>query len=321
MNKAIAKQAKEFAGVWGGFRAARVVLTANNYNIFEHLKTARTAGQVADILETNFRATEILLDAVVSLGLLAKQGKRYRITAPARQFLLKESPTYQGDMLRHADTLWKAWSNLDAIVKTGVSSRSESRDHEVFIRAMHDNAIFRAPSVVKALDLRGVKTVLDLGGGPGTYSIELAKKGIAVTLFDVPSTLEVARSFIRTSKVKTIELRAGDFHTDPIGKDYDLVLISQVFHSYSEEKNCALLEKAHTALNARGRVVIHEFFIDQNRAYPSVGALFSVNMLVNTSTGRCYTPQEMKKWLVKTGFRNIREKLINDTVLVMGTKR
>jgi 2-polyprenyl-3-methyl-5-hydroxy-6-metoxy-1,4-benzoquinol methylase len=321
MNKAIAKQAREFAHVWGGFRAARVVLTANNYNIFEHLKTARTAGQVADILETNFRATEILLDAVASLGLLAKQGKRYRITSMAKQFLLKESPTYQGDMLRHADALWKSWSNLDDIVKTGVPSRSESRDHEVFIRAMHDNAIFRAPAVVKALDLRGVKTALDLGGGPGTYSIELAKKGIAVTLFDVPSTLEVAKSLIRTSKAKMIELKAGDFHTDPIGKDYDLILISQVFHAYSEEENCALLEKAHNALNPRGQVVIHEFIIGPNRAYPPAGALFSVNMLVNTSTGRCYTPLEMKKWLTKTGFRNGREKLITDTVLVTGTRR
>jgi len=321
MDKTIAKQAREFASQWGGFRAARVVLTANNYNIFEHLKTARTAGQLADILETNFRATEILLDAVASLGLLAKQGKRYRITSLAKQFLLKESPTYQGDMLRHADTLWKSWSNLDAIVKTGMPIRSESRDHEVFIRAMHDNAIFRAPAVVNALDLRGVKTALDLGGGPGTYSIELAKKGISVTLFDVPSSLEVAKSFIRTSKVKTIELKAGDFLTDPVGKDYDLVLISQVFHSYSEEKNIALLEKAYNALKPRGQVVIHEFFVGPNRAYPPVGTLFSVNMLVNTSSGRCYTPLEMKKWLAKAGFKNVREKLINDTVLVMGTKR
>jgi 2-polyprenyl-3-methyl-5-hydroxy-6-metoxy-1,4-benzoquinol methylase len=297
------------------------VLTANNYNIFEHLKTARTAGQIADILDTNFRATEILLDAVASLGLLAKQGKRYRITSMAKQFLLKESPTYQGDMLRHADTLWESWSNLDAIIKTGMPTRSESRDHEVFIRAMHDNAIFRAPAVVKALDLRGVKTALDLGGGPGTYSIELAKQGISVTLFDVPTSLEVAKSFIRTSKAKTIELKAGDFLTDPIGKDYDLVLISQVFHSYSEKKNIALLEKAHNALKPRCQVVIHEFFVGPNRAYPPVGTLFSVNMLVNTSNGRCYTPREMKKWLVKARFKNVREKQINDTVLVMGTKR
>ena len=321
MNKTIVKEAREFASLWGGFRAARVVLTANNYNIFEHLKTAKTAGQLSDILDTNFRATEILLDAVTSLGLLAKQGKRYRITSTAKQFLLKESPSYQGDMLRHADTLWKSWSNLDAIVKTGMPSRSESRDHEVFIRAMHDNAIFLAPAVVKALDLGDVKTALDLGGGPGTYSIELARQRIAVTLFDVPSNLEVAKSLIRTLKAGTIELKVGDFHTDPIGKDYGLVLISQVFHAYSEEENCALLEKVRNALNPRGQVAIHEFFIEPNRDYPPVGALFSVNMLVNTSTGRCYTSQEMKKWLTKTGFRNVREKLINDTVLVMGTKR
>jgi ubiquinone/menaquinone biosynthesis C-methylase UbiE len=321
MNKAIAKQAREFAGLWGGFRAARVVLTANNYNIFEHLKIARTAGQLADILETNFRATEILLDAVASLGLLAKQGKRYRITSMARQFLLKESPSYQGDMVRHADTLWKSWSKLDDVIKTGMPVRSESRDHEVFIRAMHDNAIFISPAVVKALDLRGVRTALDLGGGPGTYSIELAKQGIAVTLFDVPSTLDVTASVIRTSKAGPIELKAGDFHTDPVGKGYDLVLISQVLHAYSEEENYALLEKARNALNPHGQVAIHEFFIEPDRAYPPVGALFSVNMLVNTSTGRCYTPREMKKWLAKAGFKNVREKLINDTVLVMGTKR
>jgi ubiquinone/menaquinone biosynthesis C-methylase UbiE len=321
MNKAIVKQAQEFAKLWGGFRAARVVLTANNYNIFEHLKIARTAGQLADILDTNFRATEILLDAVASLGLLAKQGKRYKITALAKQFMLKESPTYQGDMLRHADSLWKSWSNLDTTIKTGLPSRPEGRDHEAFIRAMHNNAVFRAPAVVKALDLRKVKTALDLGGGPGTYSIELAKQGIAVTLFDVPSTLEVAKSFIQKSKVKTIELKAGDFHTDPIGKDYDLVLLSQVFHSYSEEENCALLEKVRNALNPRGQVAIHEFFLKPNRAYPPEGALFSINMLVNTSMGRSYSPQEMKRWLAKTGFKNIREKLINDTMLVTGTKQ
>jgi len=321
MNKEIAKQARKFSSLWGGFQSARVVLTANNYNIFEHLKSAKTAGQLADILETNFRATEILLDAVASLGLLVKQGKRYRITSMAKQFLLKESPSYQGDMLRHADTLWKSWSNLDAIVKTGMSNRSESRRHEVFIRAMHNNAICIAQSVVKALDLRNVKTALDLGGGPGTFSVELAKQGIAVTLFDVPTTLEVATSLIRASKVGMIELKAGDFHTDPIGKDYDLVLISQAFHSFSSEMNCALLEKARIAMNPRGQIAIHEVFIAPNRAYPPVGTLFSVNMLVNTLNGRGYASQEMKKWLAKTGYMNVREKLIDDTVLLTGKKR
>jgi 3-hydroxy-5-methyl-1-naphthoate 3-O-methyltransferase len=321
MNKSIANQAQEFAKLWGGFRAARVVLTANNYSIFEHLRIARTAGQVADILETNFRATEILLDAVTSLGLLAKQGKNYKITALAKQFLLKENPAYQGDMLRHADSLWKSWSNLDVVVKTGMPTRSKSRDHEAFIRAMHNNAVFRAPVVVNALDLRKVKTALDLGGGPGTYSIELAKHNIAVTLFDMPSTLEVSKTFIQKSKANTIVLKPGDFHDDPIGKGYDLVLLSQVFHSYSEEENYALLEKVRNALNPNGRVAIHEFFLKPNRAYPPAGALFSINMLVNTSKGRSYSPQEMKKWLAKAGFKNVREKLMRDTVLVTGTKR
>jgi len=44
--------------------------------------------------------------------------------------------------------------------------------------------------------LKGVKTALDLGGGAGTYSIEMAKRGVSGTLFDRPETIEIAKRVI-----------------------------------------------------------------------------------------------------------------------------
>jgi ubiquinone/menaquinone biosynthesis C-methylase UbiE len=318
MNKDVAAQVRDFSGLWGGLRASRVVLTANNYAIFEHLQTPRTAAELAMIIGTDPRATEILLDAVTALGLLKKTGSRYRNTSVAKRFLLKESPTYQGDMLRHADSLWKSWSGLDDVVKSGLPNRDGTRDHESFIRAMHNNAVLRTPDVIKALDLRGVKRALDLGGGPGTYSVALARTGISVTLFDLPNTVDIAKKLILDSGIETIDFLSGDFHSDDIGNGYDLVFISQIFHSLSEGENLALLEKSRRALNPKGRIAIQEFFLEKNRAFPVSGALFSVNMLVNTASGRCYTPQEMKDWLGRTGFKGITTKILNETVLVSG---
>jgi len=312
------QQLQEFAKLWSGFRASRVILTANNYRVFDHLKIPKTAEDIARIISTDLRATEILLDAVSAVGLLRKSGNKYRNTAIATEFLVADSPLYQGDMLRHADSLWKSWSNLDEVVKTGLPSRSGGRDYGSFIRAMHNNAMPRAKAVVSAIDLKGVKRALDLGGGPGTYSMELASRKIEVTLFDLPEAVAIAKELATGRGIDNINFLAGDFHSDDIGKGYDLVYISQIVHSLSIEESLVLITKAREALNPKGRIVIHEFLLEKDRAHPVPAALFSVNMLVNTAAGRSYTVQEMKGWLTKAGFKAVRTKAFVETVIVTG---
>ncbi|HTG00134.1 MAG TPA: methyltransferase [Nitrospirota bacterium] len=321
MIKVTQKEIKDFARLWGGFRASRVILTANNLSVFEHLRTARSAGDLAVQIGADPRALEILLDAVASLGLLKKTGPQYRNAPAANRFLVKDSPWYQGDMLRHADSLWKTWSGLDEVVRTGRPYRAPgSRDHASFIKAMHNNAVLKAPDVIKAIDLRGVRQAIDLGGGPGTYSRELATRGIAVTLFDLPETIAIARTMIDERKFRNIAFLEGDYHTDDIGHGYELVLISQIFHSLSSEECLELLRKSHEALNPKGRIAIQEFLLEEDRAQPQVGALFSINMLVNTSAGRSYTPQEIKSWLLQAGFKKIVKKVLGDTVVITARK-
>ena len=321
MDKQTKKQAQEFTRLSGGFRASRVLLTANNLQVFERIGKEATAAELSKDLKTDLRATGILLDAVAALGLLRKSRGIYRLTVAAKQFLLPESPWYQGDMLRHLDTLWKTWSGLDEVVRTGMPSRSGDRRHDVFIRAMHNNAVLRAANVIKALDLRRVKRALDLGGGPGTYGIELAKRGIEVTLFDLPNTVEIAQEMIRKAGVKDVTFRGGDFHFDDIGNGYDLVLLSHVLHSHSALENLALMGKVFNALAPKGTIAVHEFTLAEDRASPVLGALFSVNMLVNTAEGRSYTVREMKGWLSKTGFGRINVTDLDGTVILTGRKR
>lgn len=315
----VLEEAGELRKLWAGFRASRVLLTANNYRIFDCLIKPQSANAIAKNLKTNLRATEILLDALTGIGLLKKNRGKYANAPIAAKFLVRGSAYYQGDILRHADSLWQNWSELDEIIKTGKPIR-KAHDHEAFIMGMHNIASLKVKSVIKAIGAGEVKTALDLGGGPGTYSIEMAKKGVDVTLFDRPETVKIARRVVKKEGIKNIDFIEGDFLCDDIGRGYDLIFVSQTLHSLSEKDNLYLLKKCKKALNKRGRIVIQEFHLLKDRAHPPQGALFSVNMLVNTEGGRSYSPDEMKNWLSKTGFKKIGIKLMGEAVLIQASK-
>jgi ubiquinone/menaquinone biosynthesis C-methylase UbiE len=304
-----------------GFVSSRVILTANNLKIFENLKKASSATEIAEKLNIDPRATEIVLDALTGIGLVRKSRTgRYRNTPVSNRYLVKGTRFYQGDIIKHASTMWQNFSALDDVVRTGRPAR-RGFDHESFIMGMHNLTVLRTESLAKALGLKGIKTMLDLGGGPGTNAIAMAKKGIQSTVFDLPETINIAKKVARRDGVKGIRFIAGDFHVDSIGSGYDLILLSQIFHAFSAEENIALLRKCNTAMNFGGKVVVQEFPINDNRTSPPHSALFSVNMLVGTERGRCYSPKEIKRWLAGTGFKNIGITYLPETVLIMGERK
>ncbi|MBA4373206.1 MAG: hypothetical protein C0402_10145 [Thermodesulfovibrio sp.] len=304
--------------LYSGFMASRVVLTANNFGIFDCLKKAVTAPAVAKKLKIDQRATGILLDALAGLGLTSKtKDGRYKNTPVSTRYLVKGSPLYQGDIIRHASSMWDRFATLDNVVKTGVPA-PRSGDHEAFILGMHNLTVLRTEALIKAIGIKGVKTMLDLGGGPGTNAIAMAKEGIKATIFDRQPTIAIAKKVARREGAKGLHFLAGDFQQDDIGSGYDLILLSQIFHAYSSEENVALLNKCKKALNPFGRVVVQEFPINDELTSPARSAVFSINMLVGTKSGRCYSPREMKQWLASTGFGSIRVKNLEETVMVEG---
>lgn len=311
-----------FRRLYLGFMGARAVLTANNLGVFERLKKASSAKEVALRLKTDPRATEILLDALTGLGLVKKTKDWKYINAPvSSKYLVKGERLYQGDIVRHASNMWNNFSNLDKVVRTGKPAggkKLEGFNHEAFIMGMHNLTILRTKNLTDAINLRGVNTMLDLGGGPGTNAIAMSKKGVKATIFDLPETIAIAKKVARREGIKGLGFIAGDFHRDSIGSGYDLILISQIFHAFSIKENIALLRKCRSALNPGGRVVVQEFPINESRTLPLPSALFSLNMLVGTENGRCYTISEMKKWLSDTGFKCIVVKKLPETIIIIG---
>lgn len=297
----------------GGFRQSRILFTANNLRIFDFLNKPKSAKVIASKLGADARAMTILLDALVSMGLIKKDGILYDNLPVSSKYLQSGLPEYQGDIISHFDTLWSNWSGLDTVVKTGRPNRTAA-NHGSFIRGMHNLSVFKAKYIIDAIGLSGVAAAIDIGGGPGTYAIELARRGIDVTLFDRPDTIAIAKEYV--GGLENVKFMEGDFLVDTIGKGYDLAFISQVFHSYTPAENIRLIKKIKKSLNKNGKIAVQEFFIEDNMSEPLEGALFAVNMLVNTEGGRCYSVNEMQSWFNKCGLTEVTTTRLNEAIIM-----
>ncbi len=311
------------------FMPSRILLTAIELKLFAALgEGPRTSAEVAAALETDPRATDRLMNALAALGFLNKEGERFSNTPDTDALLVPGRPTYAGEAIAYAATLWRRWSTLTDAVKAGTSVVGEQageREDWVssFISAMHYNASASAPSVVPLIDLTGVERLLDVGGGSGAYSIAFcrAKPDLHAVVFDLPDVVPLTQKYVAEAGLSDrVSTSSGDFSRDELGRDFDLAFISQILHMNSPEENIELFRKCFRALRPGGTIVIQEFVIDEGRTSPVQAAVFALNMLVATRAGDTYTESEIGGWLAEAGFEGMTRADAPSAAIITATK-
>jgi len=294
------------------FMPSRAVLTALELDVFTAIGNGATAEQVAQKIHADLRATEMLLNSLVSLKLLDKRDSSYfNSTMSARFFQAGSRDDARGSLL-HTAHLWHRWSTLTECVRAGTSVAAHSRDDTwvtAFIAAMDRNARERAGAVLGAVGIAGIKRMLDLGGGSGAYSIAFAHaiSELKSVLLDLGDVIPLAQENIRKAGLADrITVRQGDMLHDPLGENYDLVLASAICHMFSPEENQQLFRQTYSALAPKGRFAVQDFILEPSKTAPRNAALFSLNMLVGTRAGSSYSEPEYESWLRGAGFSDVR---------------
>lgn len=313
------------------FQESRVVLTAIELDLFTAIGSGASPRGVAGRLGTDPRATEMLLNALVSMQLLRKEGEVFSPTPIASRHFAEGSPEDARAALMHTVHLWQRWSTLTDCVRAGTAVAHEEMAQcgdawtRPFIAAMDRNASERTPVVVRAVGAAGVRRMLDVGGGSGAYSIAFARANpeLRAEIFDLQAVVPIAGEHIAAAGLTDrISLRAGDLRVDEFGVGFDLVLVSAICHMLGPDDNQALLERCFRALAPRGRVVVQDFLLQADKTAPKSAALFSLNMLVGTSQGSSYSIDEYAAWLHAAGFVGVRHvRLPGPSGLMIGERQ
>jgi ubiquinone/menaquinone biosynthesis C-methylase UbiE len=253
--------------------------------------------------------TERLLIACCALGVVQRDKGKFGLTKLGRDLLLPESPRYIGGILGHYENLWWFWTGLKEVVRTGKREAAppapqEFADkwHEFWIWAMHGIAANGVGQwLASNLDLSDRKLLLDVGGGPGTYSVILCQRfpNLRAVIWDLPRTLAIAEEVIKRFGMQgRITLQVGDWNKDEFGTGYDCLLMSNILHGPSSQAPMKLA-KAFRALESGGLLIVHDFLLNDEKTGPLPAALF--NLMVGA-----YSVGELMAIIEEAGFKDVR---------------
>lgn len=314
MNPATMPDARPIMDLANAFLGSCVLFAASDAGVFRRLseQDGLDAPALASDLGMSKRGMRLLLDACVAEGLLTKSGDRYSNSQLSRIFLTPGSPGDLSAALRYNRDIYSAWGKLPEFIRSGAPVErpqlhlgDDAARTRTFVLSMHSRALGIGRAVVPLIDLAGRQRLLDVGGGPGTYSVLLTQAfpELRATVLDLPEIVKIAADLISehgaAEKVGTLP---GDYHVTPFPKGVDAINLFGMLHQESPEAIRALAQKAFDALEPGGAIHIMDMMTDETHTEPKFSALFALTMALTTDHGWVFSAGELREWLEGVGF-------------------
>ena len=291
-----------------------VLHVANHLDVFSRLAEGpATAEGLAQKCQADKRGMELILIACVGLGLLNKKGDVYSNTKLAETFLVKGSPRYQGGIVSMFENWVAPWSKLKEAVIQGRPVVEKQHDHgeeatRTYIMGMLYRGIPQAELLATEVPLTGRTRMLDVGGGPGIFSIIMCQHnpGLKADVLDLAQTLRVTRDIIKKynadKRVSTVE---GSYLEGGFGSGYDVVLLSSMISQEGPDVIKEILRKSFNAMVSGGLLMVQEQFLNSEKTGPLLPVLIGINQLIHTPAGRAYSAQEVSDMAKEVGFTHL----------------
>lgn len=301
-----------------GFMASKALFAALHVDVFGALaggpKTIKGLAAATKVPPTRM---ETLVTALVSIGLLVREGDKVKNGPASEQYLVRDGANYFGDYLRFQidRQMYPFMEHLDRVL-IGDSDGVEFANYadwmadkgqaEMFSRSQHSGSLGPGAVLAKRLALsESATSMLDVGGGSGAFSIMFCKRypNLRATVLDFPNVIEVGKSFVAEEKMgDRVDFVAADGTTADWPTHQDVVLMSYLFSGVPEEAIPDLCTEAFRVLKPGGLVAVHDFMVGDDRSGPPLAALWQLQHMVYTPNGVGLTPGFVRKALLKSGF-------------------
>jgi SAM-dependent methyltransferase len=262
--------------------ALRAAAIAAGYELGAFDGTARTLDQLADAngIGKGRRRMRALLDLLVALGALARDGERVIVAAPPpRPEVARAGWGAMVDVFR-ADT---------ALAVEG--GEVEKRYH------VHLTEV-GAPAAAELAGLLASGALVDLGCGAGTYTAAYLDRHAEAraTAIDFWDVAPLAKAYLaRFGERVTI---IGDEISTVQGRDvFDVALLANVLHLHAPVFCAKYIERAARLVVPGGQLVLKDLRLDEDRGGPLASLMFALNMAIYTGGGDVYPTSQLRAWL------------------------
>jgi len=297
-----------------GFMAAKHLFAASEIRLFEALASGPASlDELADRTGVPSRTLAIAAAAMVGLGLIERDGDRYRNGDAVAAFLAGNPGADLRPMLRFFDKIsYPTWQQLAAAVRSGQGQaqfgRFDKTEQQIFSAGVEAFSAPVAAALATSYDFGRHRRVLDVGGGTGSFLVAVLRRHDALkgTLFELPGACAVARQKLANEpEGKRIDVVDGDVFKDPLPAGHDALIVANTVHVFSAAHNIELMRKMRAGVEPGARLLLADLWTDPTHTQPPGAALMSGEFLVIAGEGQAYSEEEAGEWLGQTGWRKL----------------
>ena len=313
------RQARALFDLCAGFVYAQVLYACIRLNLLDILaEEPQTADRLAGRLGLSSEATERLLLAAHSLGLVQRRGQDRFGLGPLGAAARAQPGIAR--MVEHHHLLYADLADPVALLR-GTDGQTALRRYWAYAGApepardltpdrvagysalMAASQAIIATEILDSYDVRRHRCLLDVGGGEGAFLAAVAARApsLRLILFDLPSVVTRATGRLG-SRAETV---GGDFRTDPLPAGADIAALVRVVHDHDDDVALGILKAVRRALPIGGTLLVAEPMSQTRGAEPIGDAYFGFYLLAMGS-GRPRTPAALATLLQAAGFERIR---------------
>ncbi len=300
------REARALFDICAGFVYAQTLAACIELDLFERLAAGPVSAEpLAVLCDMPPQPMQMLLDAAVSLRLLAKAGAKYRLGPLGAA--LRGNPGVAA-MVSHHRMFYADVSNPVALLRGHTETqlsrfwpyRGTGGASAEYCALMAASQPMIAAEILSSYDLSRHHCLLDVGGGDGSFLRLAAAKApkLRLQLFDLPDVV----AQVRLPKAK---IYGGDFRHDSLPTGADIITLIRVLHDHDDATALHILTTVYAALPPGGTLLIAEPMTGTRGAEP-IGAAYFGFYLLAMGSGRARSRAEIEAMLLQAGFRAAR---------------
>ncbi|MAZ03747.1 MAG: methyltransferase [Sneathiella sp.] len=316
------KTAEEVSSIAFGFMASKAMFAGLHLDVFTNLADGpKSCEKLSEVIGVPLNRIVTLMTALNGVGLVEKDDDLYANSPGAEAFLSHTSKYDFGDYLRYQidQQMYPFLGQLNDVLDGSLNSdavdsyqhwMSDPEQAALYCNAQHAGSLGPGLTIARTVDLSGATSLLDVGGGTGAMTIRLleANPELTSTIIDFPNVSEIGWRFITdadmTNRVRYIPSNALTVEW-PTGQD--AILMSYLFSGIPGGEVPRLVKYAYDCLAPGGRIMVHDFMVEDDRTGPVMAALWQLQHMAFTPEARSVTAGWLKAEMKKVGFVDIQD--------------